>query len=118
MAIDADKLLNWPFEDVVQRYSQRDAMLYALGIGLGGDPVDPGQLRFVYERDLAAFPTLPVVLCTAGSWSSNPATGINYKMVVHGEQGIELHRPVPAAGTLRGRSRVTGVVDKVAGRGA
>ena len=40
MAIDYDKLMAWPFEDVRHRYTQRDTMLYALGIGLGADPVD------------------------------------------------------------------------------
>ena len=34
----------------------KDAMLYALGIGLGQDPEDERQLRYVYERDLLAFP--------------------------------------------------------------
>jgi acyl dehydratase len=38
--------------------------------------------------------------------------------IVHGEQGIELHRPVPPEGEVTGRTRVTGIVDKGAGKGA
>jgi len=118
MPIDAERLVNWPFEDIVQAYTERDTMLYALGIGLGADPMDPRQLRFVYERNLTAFPTMPVVLCHPGAWTSDPRTGIVRGKQVHGEQGIILHRPLPKAGTVRGRTRITGVVDKGVGRGA
>jgi len=62
MAINYDKLMAWPFEDVRHRYTQRDTMLYALGVGLGTDPCDETELRFVYEKNLLALPTLPVVL--------------------------------------------------------
>jgi acyl dehydratase len=116
--INADALLNWPFEDVVQHYTERDTMLYALGIGLGSDPVDPQQLRFVYERNLLAFPTMPVVLCHPGPWIGHPDTGVNRKMVVHGEQGVTMHKPLQPSGTVRGRTRVTRVVDKGQDKGA
>ncbi len=116
--INVEKLLNWPFEEVVQNYTERDTMLYALGIGLGSDPVDPQQLRFVYERDLQAFPTMPVVLCHPGPWIGHADTGVNRKMVVHGEQSITLHKALPPSGTVRGRTRVTRIVDKGEGKGA
>ena len=120
--MDVDRLLHWPFEDIVQTYTARDSMLYALGLGLGHDPVDPAQLRFVYEgahpHPFAAFPTMPVVLCHPGQWTADPATGISRSQQVHGEQGIVIHRPLQAAGRLRGRTRVAGVVDKGQGRGA
>jgi acyl dehydratase len=110
--------MGWPFQDVVQSYTAKDTMLYALGIGLGADPMDERQLRFVYERDLKAFPTMAVVLGHPGAWSANPATGIERTMVVHGEQALTLYRPLPPAGTLRARERVLGVIDKGEGRGA
>ncbi len=116
--IDRQRLLDWPFEDVIQAYSERDTMLYALGLGLGADPTDPHQLQFVYERGLKAFPTLPVVLCHPGPWIAHPDTGINRTLVVHGEQRIVLHQPLKTAATVRGRTRVTGVVDKGPGKGA
>ena len=52
MTIDYDKLMNWPFEETRQTISPKDVMLYALGVGIGADPVDENQLRFVYEKDL------------------------------------------------------------------
>lgn len=116
--IEPQRLLDWPFEDVVQSYTARDSMFYALSIGLGFDPVDSRQLQYVYERDLAAFPTMPVVLCHPGAWLAHPDTGVDRKMVLHGEQGLMLHRPVAAEGTVRGRTRVTRIIDKGVGKGA
>ena len=54
MAIDYDKLVNWPFPEIVQSYSKRDTILYALGLGLNMDPLDEAQLRFTYEEYLAS----------------------------------------------------------------
>lgn len=119
MTIDVDRLLDWPFEDVVQDYAAKDTMLYALGIGLGADPVDEQQLRFVYERDLLAFPTMPVVLGLSGRpWSAHPQSGIDRTMVLHGEQSVVLHRVLPPAGRIRARDRILGVVDKGKDKGA
>jgi acyl dehydratase len=110
--MNLERLMQWPFEDIVQAY--------ALGLGLGHDSMDPAQLRFVFEgaQDFAAFPTMPVVLCHPGQWTGDPATGISRSQQVHGEQGIVIHRPLQPAGRLRGRTRVTGVIDKGEGRGA
>src|SRR5262249_39601236 len=47
-----------------------------------------------------------------------PDTGVDWVKVVHAEQGIRLHRPLPTEGRLIGRTRVTGLVDKGTGKGA
>jgi acyl dehydratase len=118
MAINYDKLMAWPFEDVRHRYTQRDTMLYALGVGLGTDPCNETELRFVYEKDLLALPTLPVVLGYPGMWLKDPATGVDWVRLVHGEQGLRLHRPIPAEGEVIGRTRVCNIIDKGPGKGA
>ncbi|HMO44412.1 MAG TPA: MaoC/PaaZ C-terminal domain-containing protein [Rubrivivax sp.] len=118
MAIDVHKLKNWPFPPFEQSYSARDTMLYALGVGLGQDPLDRQQLAFVYEDGLQALPTMAVVLAYPGFWAKDPATGIDWVRLLHGEQSLELHAPLPAAGTVRGLTRVTAIVDKGAGKGA
>jgi acyl dehydratase len=118
MAINYDKLMAWPFEDVRQRYTRRDTMLYALGIGLGADPTDEGELRFVYEKELLALPTFPVVLGYPGPWILDPATGVDGVRLVHGEQSLVIHKLPAPEGEVIGRTRVTGVVDKGAGKGA
>ena len=118
MAINYDKLMAWPFEDVRQRYTRRDTMLYALGIGLGADPTDEAELRFVYEKELLALPTFPVVLGYPGPWILDPATGVDGVRLVHGEQSLVIHKLPAPEGEVIGRTRVTGVVDKGAGKGA
>jgi acyl dehydratase len=118
MPIDAAKLKNWPFQPIEHTYSARDTILYALGVGLGHDPLDREQLRYVYEDGLQALPTLAVVLGSPGFWAKDPATGIDWVKLLHGEQSLELLAPLPAAGTVVGTTRVTAIVDKGAGKGA
>lgn len=72
MPLDYATVKDWRFDEVRQRYDEKDAMLYALGIGLGQDPEDERQLRYVYERDLLAFPTMSVVLGYPGFWVRDP----------------------------------------------
>ena len=104
MAIDRDTLLAWEFPDVVQSYDHRDTILYALGLGIGSDPLDRAQLRFVYEDGLRALPSMGVILGYPGFWLSNPKTGADWKKLLHGEQGIEIVKPLPAKGTVIGRT--------------
>lgn len=118
MTIDYEKLMAWEFADSVQAYTPRDAVLYALGLGFGADPTDEKQLQYVYEDGLKTLPTMAVVLGGPGNWLREPATGVDYLKVVHGEQWLALHQPLPSGGTVIGRSRVTAVIDKGAGKGA
>lgn len=119
MAIDYDTLLNWSFPDIEQTYTERDSILYALGVGLGNDPLDAGQLRYVFEEpELIALPTMAAVLGTPGFWLRETSTGVTWETLLHGEQGIELHRPLPPAATVVAETRVTDILDKGEGRGA
>lgn len=118
MALDYQLIKNWKFEDVVHTYSEKDVILYALGIGLGQDPLDAQQLDYVYEKNLKVFPTMGAVLGFPGLWMRDPATGINWEKVVHGEQRMRFYKPFQPAGTVRGKIRVTHVVDKGADKGA
>jgi acyl dehydratase len=118
MAIDYQKLKNWPFQELVQTYTPKDCMLYALGLGLGADPLDAQQLRFVYEKDLQVLPTMAVVLASPGFWLQQCGTGVNWKAVLHGEQGLTLHRPLRPSGTLVGKMSIDEIVDKGAEKGA
>ena len=118
MTIDVQRLLDWRIPDAHQIYDERDCILYALGLGFGSDPLDPRQLRHVYERDLQVFPSLALVLAAGPRWASDPATGIDYAKVVHAEQSFTLTRPMSARASVRSRSKITGIVDKGVGRGA
>lgn len=118
MALDYDLIKAWKFADVRQAYTEKDAILYALGIGLGADPLDESQLAFVYEKNLKVFPGMAAVLGYPGFWMQDPRAGITWVKLVHGEQRMAFHRPFPVAGEVVGRSRVTHVVDKGADKGA
>jgi len=54
------------YPQIEQSISPRDAMLYALAIGFGDDPLDPDQLKYVYEKDLEVFSTMAITLCYPG----------------------------------------------------
>lgn len=118
MPIDAQKLLNWKFAEIEHSYTDKDTMLYALGVGCAADPSEPGELRFVYEKNLAALPTMAVVLAYPGFWLGNKESTVDASKVLHGEQELILHKPIPAAGTIIGRARVTDLLDKGKDKGA
>ena len=118
MTIDYAKLKSWPFADVEHSYAARDTMLYALGLGCGSDPTDADDLRFVYEDGLVALPTMAVVLGGPGFWLKNDKTGVDWRRILHGEQSVIIHRPLAVAGRVIGRTRVTEIIDKGAGKGA
>ena len=118
MAIDYDRLMAWRIPEVRQRYTIRDTILYALGVGLGSDPIDERQLRFVYENNLLALPTYPLVLGYPGFWLKDPGTGVDWVKLVAGELGLRIHRLPPPEGEVVGLTRVSGIVDKGPGKGA
>jgi acyl dehydratase len=118
MPFDPQKILNWKFPEVEHSYSERDTMLYALGLGCGSDPNEAGDLKYVYERGLVALPTMAVVLAYPGNWLESKESTADYSKVLHGEQYLTMHRPIPAAGSVIGRGRVKELLDKGREKGA
>jgi acyl dehydratase len=118
MTLQVRQVLDWQFPVVEREVDERSAILYALGIGLGADPTDPRQLRFLYEEGLEVFPTMGLVLGHPGPWYSDPRTGIDWVAVLHGEQELVVHAPLQPRDKITCATRVTGVVDKGPGRGA
>ena len=118
MPLDPQKLLNWTFPELEHTYTEKDTILYALGLGCGADPDAPDDLRFVYEKGLLALPTMAVVLAYPGNWLESDESTADYSKVLHGEQSLTLHRPIPPAGTVIGRSRIVDLLDKGRDKGA
>jgi acyl dehydratase len=118
VAIDYDTLMNWKIPEVEQKLTKRDTMLYALGVGLGSDPCDESQLKFVYEQNLVALPTMAIILGYPGPWHAHPDTGITRSHVVHGEQGFTIHKPLPVEGPIVGLTEVVDIIDKGKDKGA
>ena len=118
MAFDPDFLLSMPPIATRHEYSRRDTMLYALGIGAGAGGSVTDELDFVYEANLKALPSMAVVLAYPGFWQKEPQYGIAWQKVLHAEQSIILHAPIPVEGRLRGETVVEDIVDKGADKGA
>lgn len=114
-----DYVRNLVFEPIEQKYDDRDAILYALSLGMGDDPLDEDELPYVYEGGgLRAVPSLAVTLCWPPFWHRDPKTGIDWTKLLHGEQKFVLHKPLQTSGDLRAMHRNAAVLDKGEGRGA
>ena len=105
-------------EPARRRWDSKDALIYALGVGAGAtDPLD--ELEFTTEntsgKEQRALPTIAVVLGPLGG-AFGAIGSFNPAMLVHGEQGITLHREIPVEGELEAVSEITGIYDK--GKGA
>ncbi len=115
--MNVERVLAHKFGNVVQTYDVRDTLFYALSVGAGGDPVDPVEQRFVFERNLVALPTQSAVLCHPGPWGADPAFEIDLPRILYAQQHMELHRPLPVSGRVRGCEKIVGLVDKGASKG-
>src|SRR5215470_5694730 len=110
--MDPDKVRNWKFRTVEHSYTGRDTILYALGLGCGAEASDAEDLKYIYEKGLVALPTMAVVLASPGNWLASKESTVDYSKVLHGEQSLTLHRPLPHAGTVIGRGRIVDLLDK------
>ncbi len=99
-------------------WTSKDALLYALGVGAGATDPTGFELEFTTEnsKDVqqAVLPTFAVIVGGGGGGMRNVGT-FNPAMLVHGEQAIELHGPIPVEGTVRTTGRITGIYDKGSG---
>jgi len=118
MTIVYEKLMALDIPPAEQSYTAKDCMLYALGIGLGHDPMNEDELPFVYEKNLKVLPTMAAVLGYVGFWARDRDTGIDWVKIVNGEQGVTLHKPLKGENTVIGRQHIVEVIDKGAGKGA
>jgi len=117
MSIKYPEILAQRSAHQVWTWDERDAIVYALAVGLGSDPLDPRALPFVYENALKVVPTFPTVL----AWIAAPTfeqLGVDPVTALHGEQKIELHRRISLPLKVVVQGRVVNVFDKGSGRGA
>lgn len=113
-----EALLAHDFGETRQHYTERDAILYALGVGLGHDPVDPADLAFLDERTLSVLPTFAVTLASPGMWLRDPRFGIDFSRLVHVAQDSTFHAALPPEGEIVGTARVASLADRGPDRGA
>lgn len=111
MPINRERLLAMPPIVAEQMVSPKDVILYALGVGAT-------ELPFIYEEGLQALPTMAVILGYPGFIWRNPELGADWKRLLHAEQSLQLHLPLPTSGLVRGETRIEEIYDKGADKGA
>jgi acyl dehydratase len=116
MTIDYDTLMALGSEDVPCNYSDKDSILYAIGVGFGSDPLDGKELPYVVET--MGQRTVPTLATTLPNLDFLEGCGWNFSQVLHGEQKLELYRPLPMAANLLVTSRIASAYDQGADRGA
>ncbi len=115
MPINPDLALAAP--PIVSEFSwgPDDVILYHLGIGAGiGRATEPAELEYLFEVGLKVLPSFGVVPPFSAMLSLNgfPGIDINMMMVLHGEQEIRVHRPIPTEASVTNSARIVGLHDK------
>lgn len=94
-------------------YTDRDVILYNLGIGAKHD-----QLNLVFEgaKDFTVLPTfgvVPTYFAKAPFTLSQLVPNFDMRRLLHGEQYLEiLQWPIPTSGTLKTETKLIEVIDK------
>ena len=115
MPIDPTLALNATVPRANASWDADDVILYHLGIGSGiNKATDPAELEYTYERNLKVLPSFGVIPVFDALLNMNAIDGIdvNYALVLHGEQDLVLHRPIPVDGSIESEVSVAGLYDK------
>lgn len=120
MPIDPGIAIGAELPDRTFSWTSSDVLLYHLGIGAGsraGDNLDPKALRYTLDDEyLQVLPSFGVVAPTFHETDPPPldlpGCDINLAQVVHGSQSIEVHGPIPTAGSAVLSTRISDVWDK------
>jgi acyl dehydratase len=115
MPIEPQKALAAKFAASTSSYEVDDVILYHLGIGAGVPPTDPNELEYTYEKNLKVLPSfgvVPVFSSMGASLFGVEGLKFNPAMLLHGEQDIEIHRPLPTQAKLENQVRIAGIYDK------
>jgi 3-hydroxyacyl-CoA dehydrogenase/3a,7a,12a-trihydroxy-5b-cholest-24-enoyl-CoA hydratase len=119
--IDVDQALGYEFPEMTSRYDERDLSLYALGVGAAENPLDEADLKLVYELHgegfvgLPSYGVVPAINCIFElGKQGKTAPGMNYGLdrVLHGEQYLEVLRPLPPKAKLTHKAKVKAIYDK------
>ncbi|MHA3023395.1 MaoC/PaaZ C-terminal domain-containing protein [Mycobacterium sp. BMJ-28] len=97
-------------------WTDRDTLLYALGVGAGVD-----DLAFTTENshdiEQQVLPTFAIIACSPFA-AALKIGSFNFGMLLHGSQEIRLRKPLPPAGRLSVHSEVADIQDKGEGKNA
>ncbi|KAJ8401632.1 hypothetical protein AAFF_G00379490 [Aldrovandia affinis] len=117
--IDPLEAVGQKLPEMVFSYSHTQCILYALGVGMSTREAD--HLKFLYEghQEFSCLPTFGVIPAQAsmmdGSLGSIPGLNFDFSRLLHGEQYLELYKPLPTSGTLTSQATIADVLDKGSG---
>ena len=94
-------------------YTWKDAVLYALGVGAGFS-----DLEYCYEKDLKVIPSFAITTLYDVMPQAVMLTNINLAGMLHGEQELIFHNPIPTEGTMTTEGRILNYYDKGEQKGA
>ena len=119
MTFDPEKLLAMAPIETTASHSERDVILYALGLGVGNESaVSADTLAFAYEEQLQVLPTMASVLASPGFWARKPEYCIDWKRLLHGEQNLHFHKTLPCSGSITSVQTIEDIFDKGVAKGA
>lgn len=98
---------------VTTRYTWKDVVLYALGVGAGFD-----ELNYVYEKDLKVIPSFGIAAIFEFLSHFGIKANVNLAGILHGEQQLVFHNPIPTEGTLSTEGQITHIYDMGKDKGA
>ena len=114
MPIDVQAALGAEFASAPFSWDEDRVILYHLGLGAGAPPTDPLELSYTYEKNLSVLPTFATIVAhpSVSDFASAPGLDINWALLLHGEQDLEIHRPIPPHGQVRSQPRIAHLYDK------
>jgi len=114
MPIDPSKALGAELGSGTYEWNRDQVILYHLGVGAGVPATDPGELEYCYEKNLKVLPSygvIPVFGALTGL-GGVPGLEFNFAMLLHGEQDLEIHQPIPPEAKVTSRGSVKEIWDK------
>jgi acyl dehydratase len=114
MPIDPSKALGYELSEGTDSWQQDDVILYHLGVGAGVPATDANELEYCYEKNLKVLPSFGVVPVFGGlaGLGGVPGLDFNFAMLLHGEQDIALHKPIPTNAKVVSKGKVVELWDK------
>ena len=114
MPLDPEIATAAPQSDVADAWDADRVLLYHIGLGAGARPTDPAELAYVNERYLKVLPTFSVIPGFEAVRPAMQGPGLDYKIsrMLHGEQDLVVHNPLPPQASVITTPAVEAVYDK------
>ncbi|XP_059285565.1 enoyl-CoA hydratase 2, peroxisomal-like [Lycium ferocissimum] len=112
-------VISHKFPESLYTYTERDAALYALGVGAcAKDAIDDKELKYVYHQDgqefIQVLPTFSTLFSLGVLPQIDQLPGLQFdpRLLLHGQQYIEIYKPLPSHGCILNKASIAGLHDK------